>query len=80
MAPQLALDALTGVAPGGCVLDPMCGFGTVLLEGLQRGLAARGRDVDPLAVLMSRVATAKHDRIAVRCPAEAVVARAQASV
>ena len=78
MAPQLALDALTGVPPGGCVLDPMCGSGTVLKEALRRGLAARGRDVDPLAVLMSRVATAKHDTLAVRLRAEAAVAHAQA--
>ena len=37
----------------------MCGSGTVLRASLTRGLRAVERDVDPLAVLMSRVATSE---------------------
>ena len=76
MAPQLALDALQGVRPGARVLDPMCGSGTVLTESLRQGLAATGRDIDPLAVLMSRVATTKPDLTAVRDAAIATLKRA----
>ena len=42
-----------------------------------RGLAATGRDVDPLAVLMSRVATTKPDVPGTLRDAEAVLARAR---
>lgn len=38
------------------VLDPMCGSGTVLSAACAEGHNAQGFDVDPLAVLMSRVA------------------------
>ena len=57
MAPQIALDALENVRPGARVLDPMCGSGTVLRAAMEFQLTALGRDLDPLAVLMSRVAT-----------------------
>lgn len=77
MAPKLALEALTDVRPGGRVLDPMCGSGTVLREALMRGLNAAGRDVDPLAVLMSRVATTSPDRTRTLEVAEAVLQRAR---
>lgn len=39
------------------VLDPMCGSGTVLGVATSRGHRAIGVDIDPLAVLMSDVAT-----------------------
>lgn len=76
MAPQLALDALQNVRPNGHVLDPMCGSGTVLLEAVRRGLPATGRDVDPLAVLMSRVATSNPDPISILRAANRAVRRA----
>src|SRR5690606_20387012 len=38
--------------------DPMCGSGTVLSAAINRGQRAVGVDIDPLAVLMSQVATA----------------------
>ena len=77
MAPQLALDALEGVRPGARVLDPMCGSGTVLLAALELRLDAVGRDIDPLAVLMSRVATTKVVPQDVLQQAEDVISRAQ---
>ena len=77
MPPQLALDALEGVRPGARVLDPMCGSGTVLLAALELRLDAVGRDIDPLAVLMSRVATTKVVPQDVLQQAEDVISRAQ---
>lgn len=77
MAPQLALDALRDVRAGGIVLDPMCGSGTVLTAAMQHGLGAIGRDIDPLAVLMSRVATAASDPEQLRHAAEGTIAQAR---
>ena len=77
MAPQLARDALQDVRPGGRVLDPMCGSGTVLLEAVRRELIAIGRDVDPLAVLMSRVATTHPDPPCVLLATEIALERAR---
>jgi hypothetical protein len=57
MAPELALDALTSLTNGGVILDPMVGSGTVLQQAQRLGLSALGFDLDPLAVLISRVAT-----------------------
>jgi SAM-dependent methyltransferase len=57
MAPEIALRGLRFLPEGGTVLDPMCGSGTVLYEALHQGHRAIGFDVDPLAVLISRVST-----------------------
>ena len=57
MAPGLALDSLSGLRSGSVVLDPMSGSGTVVRQAADLGLIARGFDLDPLAVLMSRVWT-----------------------
>jgi tRNA G10 N-methylase Trm11 len=57
MAPELALQALTSLAPGKVVLDPMAGSGTVLQQARPLGLRALGFDLDPLAVLISKVST-----------------------
>jgi len=43
--------------PGDTVLDPFCGSGTVLLEALVSNHCAVGIDINPLAVLVSRVKT-----------------------
>jgi len=61
MAPELALQALTTVAADGVVVDPMMGSGTVVRQASDLGLKAIGFDVDPLAVLMSRVWTTPID-------------------
>ncbi len=39
------------------VLDPFCGSGTVLAQAMLAGLDSRGEDINPLAVLVSRVRT-----------------------
>ena len=57
MAPELALSSLNELQPGSTVLDPMSGSGTVLRQALALGHCAIGFDMDPLAVLMSRVWT-----------------------
>ena len=61
MAPEIALSGLRFLPEGGTVLDPMCGSGTVLCEALHQGHRAIGFDVDPLAVLISRVSTRSVD-------------------
>ena len=55
MAPELAIRALRRLPAGSRVLDPMAGSGTVLRHAAALGHAAIGRDLDPLAVLMTRV-------------------------
>ena len=48
---------LEEVLPGRVVLDPFCGGGTALVEGLRLGREVVGRDLSPLAVFCSRHAT-----------------------
>lgn len=50
--PQLAKALMnsSGQPPGGLVLDPFCGSGTVLLESALNGWNAIGFDVNPVAV------------------------------
>lgn len=57
MAPDLALEHIMRLDEGSIVLDPMAGSGTVLRQAARSGHTAIGFDMDPLAVLMSRVAT-----------------------
>lgn len=56
MAPELALKSLECLSTG-TVLDPMSGSGTVARVAKQRNLNAIGFDLDPLAVLISKVGT-----------------------
>lgn len=55
MAPELAIRALRHLPKNSRVLDPMVGSGTVLRHAAALGHIAIGRDLDPLAVLMTRV-------------------------
>lgn len=57
MAPEIALKALRHLPEGATILDPMVGSGTVLREAVVRGYDAYGYDLDPLAVLISKVWT-----------------------
>ncbi|MBI2273571.1 MAG: hypothetical protein HYU70_07230 [Bacteroidetes bacterium] len=59
MAPDIALNAMKDLKAGEIVLDPMAGSGTVLHEAAMNGLTAIGYDLDPLAVLMTKIATRK---------------------
>ena len=63
MAPEIALDCIPEAMNGTVskILDPMCGSGTVLSVAVERGHDATGVDLDPLAILMTRVATTPID-------------------
>ena len=62
MASEVALDALVGLPPKSTVLDPMCGSGVVVRRALDSGHNGIGFDIDPLAVLMTRVWTSEISR------------------
>lgn len=77
MAPELALAALERAPQDACVLDPMCGSGTVLKHARERGMSAIGLDIDPLAVLVSRVACSHVDPDRLRRAARRLVDEAR---
>lgn len=57
--PRLFIEHLT--QPGEVVLDPMVGSGTTVLEAVRMGRIGIGSDIDPLALLLSRVKTTPPD-------------------
>ena len=57
MAPELVLDVMSKHRKSLRVLDPMSGSGTVIAVARANGHRAIGVDIDPLAVLISRVWT-----------------------
>ena len=61
MAPGLALDVIAECRRPLRILDPMSGSGTVLAVAHSKGHHAVGVDLDPLAVLISRVWTTAID-------------------
>ena len=61
MAPDLAVAELRSLRPGSVVLDPMSGSGTVLRQAADLGHRPIGFDLDPLAVLMTKVWTTPVD-------------------
>lgn len=61
MAPEIIHESLKVVPQGGSILDPMCGSGTVVRAAAEAGFRCVGVDIDPLAVLMSRVWTTPLD-------------------
>lgn len=61
MAPGIALTAISSARRKLRVLDPMMGSGTVLAVARAKGHQAFGADLDPLAVLISRVWTTPVD-------------------
>jgi SAM-dependent methyltransferase len=67
--------------PGGSLLDPFCGSGTVLVEAMIGGRRAVGVDLSPFAVRLARVKTnpgTEMQREAVVVAAQAVAALADA--
>jgi DNA modification methylase len=60
-------------SPGGTLLDPFCGSGTVLVEALIAGRKAIGTDLNPLAVQLARLKTTPRDQAA--CAALVAAAR-----
>lgn len=79
MAPGIAFDLLSHASRPLRVLDPMMGSGTVLAIAKARGHHAVGVDIDPLAVLMSRVWTRPIDPDCVTSTAASVLAEAKAA-
>jgi hypothetical protein len=77
MAPELALANLSNLPENQVVLDPMAGSGTVLRQASSLGHQALGFDMDPLAVLMSRVWTTAVDDAAIGTLFDQVVADAK---
>lgn len=77
MAPGLARDAFLRLSPRATVLDPMAGSGTVLALARATGHRCIGFDVDPLAVLISRVWTRTIDEDRVRAIARRVLTNAR---
>jgi len=77
MAPELAFAALRRAPSDAIVLDPMCGSGTVLQEARKQGMLAFGFDIDPLAVLVTRVTCTRTDAAYVRRAANKLVNEAR---
>src|ERR1019366_6441662 len=77
MRPETIAKWLEGLPRGSRVLDPMCDSGVVLRLSVQLGHKAQGYDVDPLAVLMSRVWTRQGNHGALTEYAEDVVKSAR---
>jgi hypothetical protein len=66
MAPGIALRVMSERPESARVLDPMMGSGTVIAMARSQGHRGIGFDIDPLAVLISRVWTSAYDRQEVR--------------
>ena len=77
MAPGLALDVIAECQNPLRILDPMSGSGTVLAVAHSKGHHAVGVDLDPLAVLISRVWTTAIDAGAVQDIAATVLDHAR---
>ena len=62
--PQIPRKLINALHPrdGSATLDPFCGSGTTLLESILLDIPAIGVDVNPLAVLISRVKTTPLDK------------------
>lgn len=61
MAPDLAMESIRKLKNRSIILDPMIGSGTVITEALRGGHTAIGYDLDPLAILLTKVATTPFD-------------------
>ena len=74
--PATAIELFT--EKGDLVLDPFCGSGTTLVEAVVRGRDALGIDINPLAVLLSRVKSTPVDPEDVRLATKQVLRDGQA--
>lgn len=61
MAPELAFETINLLQKNAVVLDPMSGSGTSLHIAAKHGCKALGRDVEPLALLLSGIWNVKFD-------------------
>jgi len=79
--PQLPRKFIYGLTePGETVLDPMVGSGTTVVEALLAGRRALGYDIDPLAVLASRVKTTPLDAAYVAAQRAAILRNATLAI
>jgi SAM-dependent methyltransferase len=77
MAPDTVERLFNGLPKKATVLDPMCGSGVVLRCAGELGFKSIGFDIDPLAVLMSRVWTTKSSVRPALVEARALIERAR---
>ena len=77
MAPEIVLSEMALLEPNSVVLDPMSGSGTVLRVAAEKGHRAIGFDLDPLAVLMTRVWISPVHIDDMLCQAEDIVSKAK---
>jgi DNA modification methylase len=70
MAPEVALGALRDIPKTAVIADPMCGSGTVLKHAVELGHTCYGFDLDPMAVLLTRVACRRLSARLIRQSAE----------
>lgn len=75
MAPELAIGKLDQLPKDAVVLDPMSGSGTVVRHASELGLKSFGFDLDPLAVLISRVSSRRTSDEAVELARVKLLAR-----
>ena len=76
--PRKFISALT--EPGDVVLDPMMGSGTTVVEALLAGRQAVGFDIDPLAILLTRVKVAHLDSAEIDRVGHSILERATEAV
>lgn len=80
MIPQLARRLIDRYAVSrGPVLDPFCGGGSVLVEAVHSGRPAIGRDVNKLAVLISKAKTTRIDESRARATLDRIISRTDRS-
>lgn len=77
MAPEIVLTETATLPSGSLLLDPMTGSGTVVREASENRHKAIGFDLDPLAVLMTKVWTTPINTEALRRSAKEVATEAQ---
>jgi len=77
MSPGIALEVISKAKKPLRVLDPMMGSGTVIALARSKKHRATGVDIDPLAVLISRVWTSAVESEEAKAKAKAVLARAR---
>jgi DNA modification methylase len=79
MASEIAFKEIKPMPSGSLILDPMVGSGTTVRVATELGHRAIGFDVDPLAILMSRVFVTPIDTKFLSQAAEDIVSQAKKS-
>ncbi len=59
--PKWAIDKYLNSSNGKTILDPFCGSGTTLVEGILTGHNVVGVDIDPLSTMIAKVKTTRID-------------------